>query len=66
MSNPIFDSVGNNSLYAGMVGQIKEFSKTLQGDPKQTVEQLLNSEKMSQQELNRYTQMAQQILPFIK
>lgn len=65
MANPLYNPQQNNP-YANMIGQIKEFSKTIQGNPKQMVEQLLNSGQMSQQEFNRYTQMAQQIMPFMK
>lgn len=65
MANPLYNPQQNNP-YANMVGQIKEFGKTIQGDPKQMVEQLLTTGKMSQQEFNRYSQMAQNILPFLK
>lgn len=65
MANSLYNPQQNNP-YAHMVSQIKQFGQTLQGDPKQMVEQLLASGQMSQQELNRYTQMAQQIMPFMK
>lgn len=61
--NPLYDESKNNP-YSGMIGQIKEFSKTIQGDPKDIVQELLNSGKMTQQQFNEYSQMAQQILPF--
>lgn len=64
-TNPLYDESKNNP-YSGMIGQIKEFSKTIQGDPQQMVQELLNSGRMSQQEFNRYSQMARQILPFLK
>lgn len=66
MPNPLFESFGNKNPYAKMVGQIKEFSKTLQGDPKDIVQNLLNSGRMSQEQFNQYSQMAQQIMPFLK
>lgn len=65
MGNPLYNPQQNNP-YLGMIGQIKQFSKTIKGDPKQMVEQLLSSGQMSQQELNKYSQMAQQIIPFMK
>lgn len=66
MSESIFKSIGaKTNPYANMVGQIKEFSKTIQGDPQQMVQELLNTGKMSQQELNQYMAMAQNIMPYI-
>lgn len=65
MANPLYNAMQNNP-YSTMIGQIKEFGKSIQGNPKQLVEQLLNSGQMSQQEFNKYTQMAQQIMPFMK
>lgn len=67
MANPLYDETRNiNNPFGNMIGQIKEFSKTIQGDPKEIVQGLLNSGKMSQNELNKYAQMAQNILPFLK
>lgn len=65
MGNPLYNPQQNNP-YANMVSQIKQFGQTIKGDPKQMVEQLLASGQMSQQEFNKYTQMAQQIMPFMK
>lgn len=65
MANSIFNSMMSNNPYAGMIGQIKQFGQSIQGDPKQMVEQMLASGQMSQQEFNKYTQIAQQILPFM-
>lgn len=65
MANPLYNPQQNNP-YANMVNQIKQFGQTIKGNPKQMVEQLLNSGQMSQAQFNQYTQMAQQIMPFIK
>lgn len=65
MSNPLYDEKNQNP-YSNMIGQIKEFSKSIQGDPKDIVQGLLNSGKMSQTDFNRYSQIAQSILPFLK
>lgn len=66
MGNSIYDSMQKNNPYEAIAGRVREFSKTIQGDPRQMVEQLLSSGQMSQQEFNRYAQMAQQIAPFMK
>ena len=65
MGNPLYNPQQNNP-YTNMIGQIMQFGQTIKGDPKQMVEQLLASGQMSQQELNKYSQMAQQIMPFMK
>lgn len=65
MANPLYNP-GQNNPYAKMIGQIKQFGQTIQGDPKKMVEQLLASGQMSQAQLNQYTQIAQQIIPFMK
>lgn len=65
MSNPLYDEKKENP-YMSMAGQIKEFSKTIKGNPKEIVQNLLNSGEMSQQDFNKYSQMAQNILPFLK
>lgn len=66
MANPLYESLGNQNPYAHMVNKIKEFSRTIQGNPQQMVQELLNSGKMTQAQFNQYSQMAQQILPFLK
>lgn len=41
-----------------MLNQFQQFKQTFQGDPKAEVEKLLQSGKMSQQQLNQLQQMA--------
>ena len=41
-----------------MMNQFQQFEQTFQGDPKAEVEKLLQSGKMSQQQLNQLQQMA--------
>ena len=44
-----------------MITQLSQFRQTFQGNPKQQVQQLLNSGKMSQEQFNQLSQMATQI-----
>lgn len=44
-----------------MITQLNQFRQTFQGNPKQQVQQLLNSGKMSQEQFNQLSQMATQI-----
>ncbi len=41
-----------------MLNQFQQFKQSFQGDPKAEVEKLLQSGKMSQQQLNQLQQMA--------
>lgn len=66
MANSLFEQFGKPNPYEQIVGQVQEFAKTIQGNPKQMVEQLLASGQLSQKDFNKYSQIAQQILPFMK
>lgn len=68
MSNNLYKDLGNNSSnqFSQMAGAITQFAKTIKGDPQQIVEGMLKSGQMTQTEFNRYSQMAQHILPFLK
>lgn len=66
MANELFNKFGNQNNFMNIANSVKEFAKTIQGDPKSMVEQLLASGQMSQAQFNQYSQMAQQILPFMK
>lgn len=65
MSNPLYNPMQNNP-YAGIIAQAKEMQKTFQGNPRDVVQQLLNSGQMSQNQFNQLSQIAQQIVPFMK
>lgn len=49
-----------NSGFANMINQFNNFKKNYSGDPKQQVQQLLDSGQMSQQQFNQLSQMATQ------
>ncbi len=57
MSNPLFNQYGNNQ-YSNMIQRFNQFKQTFHGDPKQQVQNLLNSGKVSQQQYNQAVQMA--------
>ena len=68
MASSLFDSLGGNSKLPGpfgnmqdMLSKLNQFRQSFQGDPKQQVQQLLNSGKMSQNQYNQLSQMATQI-----
>lgn len=65
MSNPLFNQLNNQSnLPFGfgspieMAQSFSQFKQTVQGDPKQMVQNLLNSGQMSQEQFNQLSSMA--------
>lgn len=71
MSNPLFQMFGgmmpnNFGRFGNIVQQFQEFKNSFRGDPKQQVQQLLNSGKVSQEQYNRAVQMANMLQNMIK
>ena len=60
MSNPIFNAIQQNPMQP-IMNRLEQFRKTITGDPRQQVQQLLNSGKVSQQQYNRAVQIANQL-----
>lgn len=66
MGNPLFDALGGGRVpghmgnFQQMMQQFQQFKSTFQGDPKAEVEKLLQSGKISQQQLNVLQTMAKQ------
>lgn len=61
MSNPLFQRFGNMQNFLSQFNQFKQQFNGQQ-NPQQMVQQLLDSGKMSQQQFNQLSQMANQIL----
>lgn len=66
MGNPIYDGMNQNHM-----NRFAEFMRSMQGkNPQQEIENLMRSGKVSQEQLNRAQQMAQQMRstfePFFK
>lgn len=61
MSNPLFQMMGNqpNGMQQ-MMQRFQQFQQAFRGDPRQQVQQLLNSGRVSQQQYNQAVKMAQQ------
>ena len=74
MSNPLFNALGGGvPAMPGPMGnmmkimqQFQQFKANFQGDPKQEVEKLLQSGRMSQQQLDQLQGMARQLQQFMK
>lgn len=72
MPNPLFNALGGGKMpgqmgqFQQMMQQFQQFRQSFQGDPKAEVQKLLQSGKMSQQQLDQLQMMAQQFQRFIK
>jgi hypothetical protein len=64
MSNPLFSALGGQQMnpMAQLVADAKRLQQTMTGNPKQMVEELVKSGRMSQQDFNNYAQIANQII----
>lgn len=66
MANPIFQAMGGGNMpgpfgnFQQMMQAFQQFRQTFSGDPKQTVQQMLDSGKITQDQLNTAQQMARQ------
>ena len=64
MPNPIYDQFGgqqNNNSFSAFMDDFRRLQQTVK-NPRQEVERLLQSGAMSQQDFNRFGQMANQIM----
>ena len=69
MGNPLFNLLGgkNNNGPGNMLQQFQQFKKQMQGvNPQEEVQKLLQSGKISQAQLDKTQQMAQQMQRLFK
>ena len=69
MSNPLFQQLNNgingNNPFA-MIQKFNEFRQNFTGDPKQMVQQLLQSGRMSQEQFQQLSQIASEFQKLVK
>lgn len=64
MANPLMGLLGGQNQGNGpfqLIQQFQQFKRNFKGDPRQQVQNLLNSGKMTQEQLDQCTSMAQQL-----
>ena len=64
MANSLFTQFGNQPPNNGLMqimAQAQDLQKTFNGNPREEVERLLSSGQMSQDQFNKFAQMANQI-----
>ena len=62
MSNPFFNVLGGGApmFPKALIDRFNQFRQTFRGDPRQQVQQMLNSGQITQEQYNRAAQMATQ------
>ena len=68
MGNPLFNQFGQGQQQnpiQNIIDEIQNFKQMFKGDPKKEVEKLMQTGQMSQQDFNRLSQMANQILSIL-
>lgn len=64
--NPLFNALGGGQIpgpmgqFQNTIQQFRQFQQSFKGDPKAEVEKLVQSGKISQQQLNQLQQVASQ------
>ena len=72
MSSPVFNILGNSqgansgNAISNFMRQFEKFRSSFSGDPRQQVQQLLNSGKVSQADYDRAVKLANQFQQMIK
>ena len=61
MSNPLFNMMGGINPMNMLMQRLQQFRNMFTGDPRQQIQQLMNSGKISQETYNQAYQQAQQI-----
>lgn len=63
MGNPLFGQFGGqNDGLLQFINEVNEFQRTFKGNPKQEVQNLLNSGRLTQEQFNQFAQVANQIM----
>ena len=58
MANYIFNQYGNAGQYNNIIQRFNQFRNNFSGDPKQQIQQMLNSGKLTQAQYNEAVQKA--------
>ena len=63
--NPLYNQLNGGSVNP-LLSRIKQFKQTFSGDPKQMVQRMLDTGKVSQAQMNQYIQQANEIYKMMK
>lgn len=64
MANPLYNALNGQQMnpMSQLVADAKRLQRTMTGNPKQMVEELVKSGRMSQEQFNQYAQIANQVI----
>lgn len=65
MSNPLYDQFGRVNT-DDIMNRFRQFQQTFKGDPRQMIQNMLNSGQITQEQFNRASQMANEMMRFMK
>lgn len=63
--NPLYNQLMSSNTNP-MFSRIKQFKQMFSGDPKQMVQQMLNSGRITQAQVNQYAQQANEIYKMMR
>ena len=68
MNSAIYKAIGNTPIgnVQNIMNQVNQLKKTCSGDPQQTINQMLQSGRINQAQLNQAKQMADQIQSMLR
>ena len=66
MSNPIFDMYGKQATPQNPIARFQEFKRTFSGNPQEIIQQMLNSGRITQTQVNEAVKMANQFSKLFK
>lgn len=61
MPNPLYQQLNGSMPQNPMLQRLMQFKKMVNGNPQQIVQNMINSGRISQNQLNQYAQQANQI-----
>lgn len=66
MANPFYERLGSKAPANPMIQQLLQFKKNFNGNPQQIVQNMINSGKVSQAQVNQCAQKANQLYEQLK
>ena len=66
MPNALFNQLGGGSSVNPLFQRLMQFKRTFSGNPQQMIQNMLNSGRISQDQVNRYAQQANDIYKQMK
>lgn len=64
--NPLYNQLQGNSPMNPMLQQFMQFKRNFNGNPQQAVQELINSGRISQSQVNQYAQQANDLYQQLK